>query len=129
VVESVLADLKHSLEHSFAHGTDPIAEWISAMFAAITKRKRLFSVLVEEVPFLQQVPAVVAARERLQELALRARSLRDKNDTAPHVEAMTYLMPIMVANAVIESVIRAPRDLPPRDLEQALILAVKRLTA
>ena len=129
MVESVLADLKHGLEHSFAHGADPIAEWISGMFAAIAKRKRLYSVLVQEVPFFWQVPAVVEARERLQQLALRARSLRRTADAAPHVEAMTYLMPIMVAHAVIDSVIRPPHGLETQALELALVDAVKRLMA
>jgi AcrR family transcriptional regulator len=127
MVEGVLADLKLGLEHSFAHGADPIAEWISAMFAAIAKRKRLFRVLVQEVPFFWQVPAVAQARDRLKQLALRARSLQSAADASPHVEAMTYLLPIMVAHAVIDSVIRPPDGLDPQALEQALVEAVKRL--
>ena len=97
------------------------------MFSAVAKRKRLYRVLVQEVPFFWQVPAVVAARERLQELAFRARSLRAAKDVSPHVEAMTYLMPIMVANAVVDSVIRPPQGLEPQSLELALVDAVKRL--
>jgi AcrR family transcriptional regulator len=127
MIESVLADLKQGLEQAVARGQDPIAEWISAMFTAVAKRKRLYSVLVQEVPFFWQVPAVVAAREQLHELALRARSLRPAQDVTPHVEAMTYLMPIMVANAVVDSVIRPPSGLPPEALERALVDAVKRL--
>ena len=127
MVESVIADLTHDLEQAFAHGEDPIAEWISGMFAAVAKRKRLYSVLVQEVPFFWQVPAVVAAQERLRELALRARSLRAANDVSPHVEAMTDLMPIMVAHAVVDSVIRPPQGLDPQALERALVDAVRRL--
>ena len=128
MVESVIADLTLGLEQAFARGEDPIAEWISGMFTAIEKRKRLYSVLVQEVPFFWQVPAVVAARERLLQLALRARSLRAAADVSPHAEALTYLMPIMVANAVVDSVIRPPEGLEPRALELALIDAVRRLT-
>jgi AcrR family transcriptional regulator len=127
MVESVLADLAVSLEHAFERGTDPIPEWISGMFAAVAKRKRLYCVLVQEVPFFWQVPAVVTAREHLQQLALRARSLRAAPDVSPHVEAMTYLMPIMVANAVVDSVIRPPHGLDPQALEHALVDAVRRL--
>ena len=127
MVESVIADLTLGLEHAFAHGEAPIAEWIAAMFAAIAKRKRLYSVLVQEVPFFSQVPAVVAARERLHELALRARSLRAATEASPHVEAMTYLVPIMVAHAVVDSVLRPPQGLPPQALEHALVDAVRRL--
>jgi AcrR family transcriptional regulator len=127
MVESVIAELAHGLEHAFAHGQDPIGEWISAMFAAIAKRKRLYSVLVQEVPFFWQVPAVVDARERLQQLAFRARSLRAAQDESPHAAAMTYLIPIMVAHAVIESVIRPPKGLEAEELERALVDAVRRL--
>ena len=140
MVESVIADLTHDLEHAFgstapalrggapaARGEDPIAEWISGMFTAVAKRKRLYSVLVQEVPFFWQVPAVVAARERLQELAFRARSLRAAKEEAPYADAMTYLMPIMVAHAVVDSVIRPPKGIEPQALERALVDAVRRL--
>ena len=126
MVESVIGDLKLGLERSFMHGADPIAEWISAMFEAVAKRKRLYSVLVQEVPFFWQVPAVVAARENLQQLAFRARSLRAAPASA-HADALTYLVPIMVANAVVDSVIRPPQGLEAQSLELALIDAVKRL--
>lgn len=127
MVEGVIADLALDLEQAFTRGEDPIAEWISGMFAAIEKRKRLFSVLVTEVPFFWQVPVVVEAGERLQQLAQRARSLQAAADAAPHAEAMTYLMPIMVAHAVIDSVIRPPQGVEAKALELALIDAVRRL--
>jgi AcrR family transcriptional regulator len=126
-VESVLAELTADLEYALAHSTDPVAEWIRRMFAAIGKRKRLFSVLVQEVPFFWQVPSVLAARAHLHELSLRARALTNDDDDAPHIEAMTYLMPIMVAHAVLDSVIRPPQGLEAEALERALIDAVKRL--
>jgi AcrR family transcriptional regulator len=129
MVESLLADLTLGLEHAFARGTDPIAEWISAMFVAVGKRKRLFSVLVQEVPFFWQVPAVVEANAQLQELAFRARSLRAAEELSPHVEAMTYLMPIMVSHAVVNSVVRPPKGLQVQALESALVDAVRRLVA
>ena len=125
-VESVLADLTEDLEQALAH-SDPVAHWIARMFQAITKRKRLFSVLVQEVPFFWQTPCVLSARARLHELALRARALNAANDAGPHVEAMTHLMPIMVAHAVLDSVLRPPQGLEPEALERALIDAVKRL--
>jgi AcrR family transcriptional regulator len=125
-VQSVLAELTQGLEQALAHSSDPVAEWIGRMFAVIQRRKRLFSVLVQEVPFYSQVPAVKAARARLPELAFQARALKP-GDASPHVEAMTYLMPVMVANAVIDSVIHPPRGLESEALEGALIDAVKRL--
>ncbi|HTU63534.1 MAG TPA: TetR/AcrR family transcriptional regulator [Polyangiales bacterium] len=125
-VESVLSELTADLEYALAHSSDPIAEWIRRMFAAIAKRKRLFSVLVQEVPFFWQVPSVLEARAHLHALSLRARALTN-DDAAPHVEAMTYLMPIMVAHAVLDSVIRPPQGLEAEALERALIDAVKRL--
>lgn len=126
-VDGVLAELTQGLEQALCHGTDPVAEWIGRMFAVIHKRKRLFSVLVQEVPFFWQVASVRAARSRLRELSYRARALSSTAGASPHTEAMTYLMPIMVAHAVIDSVIRPPRDLEGAALEAALIDAVKRL--
>ena len=125
-VQSVLSELTADLEYALAHSPDPIAEWIKRMFAAIARRKRLFSVLVQEVPFFWQVPSVLDARAHLHELSLRARALTC-SDNAPHMEAMTYLMPIMVAHAVLDSVIRPPHGLEAEALERALIDAVKRL--
>jgi AcrR family transcriptional regulator len=125
-VESVLAELTADLDYVLAHSRDPVAEWIKRMFAAVAKRKRLFSVLVQEVPFFWQVPSVVETRAHLHELSLRARALTSTDD-APHVEAMTDLMPIMVAHAVLDSVIRPPQGLEAEALERALIDAVKRL--
>jgi AcrR family transcriptional regulator len=126
-VASVLAELTSDLEHALAHSREPVAEWIGKMFTAIAKRKRLFSVLVQEVPFFYQVPSVLAARADLHALALRARALNAANERGPHVEAMTYLMPIMVAHAVLDSVVRPPEGLALKALESALIDAVKRL--
>jgi AcrR family transcriptional regulator len=125
-VESVLLELTADLEDALAHGRDPVAEWIGKMFTVIGKRKRLFSVLVQEVPFFWQTPSVLAARARLHELTVRARALSGATD-APHMEAMTYLMPIMVAHAVLDSVVRPPKGLEVHALESALIDAVKRL--
>lgn len=127
-VEGVLAELAQALEQAMQHGTDPLAEWIGGMFSAVEKRKRLLSVLVQEVPFFRQVPAVVAAGENIQDLARRARALQGE-DASPYLEAMTYLMPIMVAHAVIDSVIRPPEALAARSLEHALVMAVRRILA
>jgi AcrR family transcriptional regulator len=125
-VASVLAELTADLEFALAHSPDPTAEWIKRMFTAIAKRKRLFSVLVQEVPFFWQVPSVLDARAHLHQLAMRARALTTTEADA-HVEAMTYLMPIMVAHAVLDSVIRPPQGLEAQALERALIYSVKRL--
>jgi AcrR family transcriptional regulator len=124
-VEAVLADLTAGLERALCAGGDPVAEWIGLMFAAIDRRKRLVGVLVSEVPFFWQVPAVQASRARLYHLSRRARALSPGE--RPHREAMTHLMPVMVANAVIDSVVRPPAGIAPEALRAALIDAVKRL--
>jgi AcrR family transcriptional regulator len=126
-VDMVIAELGEGLEHALRHGRDPVAEWVGRMFAVIAKRKRLVSVLVQEVPFFWQVPAVKAARARLYALSVRGRALNVRGMPAPHMEAMTYLMPVMVANAVIDAVIRPPSGVSGEALEAALIDAVKRL--
>lgn len=127
-VDAVVRELGEGLEQALGEGDDPVARWVARMFEVIRKRKRLVSVLVHEVPFFWRVPAVEQARARLYALSYRGRAL-GTGEARPHLEAMTHLMPVMVANAVIDAVIRAPRDVPGEALEAALIDAVKRILA
>jgi AcrR family transcriptional regulator len=114
LVDAVIRELGEGLENALAtSGEDAVERWISLMFTALEKRRRLATVLVEEVPFLWQVPAAQSARRRLHDLSRAARSLYS-NVPDPHVEGMTYLMPIMISNAVIEAVVREPKTWSPR---------------
>jgi hypothetical protein len=122
----VLAELTDDLEDALAHSLDPVAQWIARMFRAIAERKRLFSVLLQAVPFFWQTPSVLAARALVRVGVSRTRGRR-WNEAYPHADALTYLMPIMVAHAVLDSVLRPPQGLEPEALERALIGAVKRL--
>jgi AcrR family transcriptional regulator len=128
-VEAVLAELASGLDQALMQSPDPVGEWVSLMFGTIARRKRLASVLVQEVPFFWQVPAVRVARARLHALSIRARALRSHSEGRPHLEAMTHLMPIMIATAVLDSVIRPPPGLDGGAVQSALIDAVKRLVS
>jgi AcrR family transcriptional regulator len=126
-VDAVIRELHEGLERALALGSgDAVEQWILLMFAAIEKRRRLVAVLVEEVPFFWQVPAVQAARSRLHDLSRLARSL---NPNAPesHLEALVYLLPIMVSNAVVDTVVRPPKGLDAEEIRKALTHAVRRL--
>lgn len=123
-VADILDEIGQSLEHALRKtGRDAITLWIGTMFEAIEKRRRLVAVLVQEVPFFWQVPAVQDARAVLVQLSRRGRPLR-RGAPSPHLEAMTHLMPIMVANAVIDSVVRPPAELSAAELRAALVDAV-----
>jgi AcrR family transcriptional regulator len=127
LIDAVIRELREGLDDVLAAGGgDAVEHWITLMFTAVEKRRRLVAVIVEEVPFLWQVPAAQAARERLYELSRAARSLYS-NVSGPHVEGIAYLMPIMVSNAVIEAVIRPPTTLTPEGVRRALSQAVRKL--
>lgn len=96
-----------------------VRQWISVMFDAVEKRRVLMTVLLGEVPFLHQVPAMVELRNKLLSLSARGEALGGQ--PAPeHREALTYLLPIMVSNAVTEAILRPPPHLSRKELEAAL---------
>lgn len=127
MVDAVIRELHQGLERTLASGSgDAVEQWIILMFAAIEKRRRLVAVLAEEVPFFWQVPAVREARARLYDLSRLARAL-NPNAPGPHIEAIVYLLPIMVSNAVIDTVLRPPKGFDAEEIRKALSHAVRRL--
>jgi AcrR family transcriptional regulator len=128
-VEGLLADIEAALERALSEPPQSgLATWISAMFSAMDKRRALAKTLLREVPFLYDVPAVRAVRRRLLGLAARGQALRPKRAHSPkRLEALTYVLPLMVSSAVVESVIRPPKGLARRDVEGALIEVLRPL--
>jgi AcrR family transcriptional regulator len=105
---------------------DAASHWIALMFRAVEKRRRLLAVLVQEVPFLWQVPAARDARERLYELSRTASKLYAKTP-GEHTDGLTYLLPVMVSNAILDAVVRPPKQPSPEAIERALAFAVQKL--
>jgi AcrR family transcriptional regulator len=106
-----------------ALGQDPdtgLATWVSAMFRAIEDRRNLAAVLLGEVPFLFEVPAVQALSRNPIKLAVRGRALGGSTSRAEHADALSRLLPAMVSSAVIQSVLWPPTAVRRSDLEQAL---------
>jgi hypothetical protein len=64
---------------------------------------------------------------RLYALSLRARALHSQSDARPHLEALTHLMPVMIATAVVDGVIRPPVGLPEDAIQVALVDTIERL--
>jgi AcrR family transcriptional regulator len=119
--ESVVSELETALLLLIGRHPPDVAirKWIGVMFEAVEKRRVLLSVLLGEVPFLHQVPAVVELRNKLLQLSARGEALGG-TPAAEHREALTYLLPIMVSNAVTEAVLRPPPHLSRERLESAL---------
>jgi AcrR family transcriptional regulator len=128
-VEGVLTDIETALEQALTEPPEAgLATWISAMFAAMDKRRALAKTLLREVPFLYDIPAVRAVRRRLLGLAARGHALRPARALSPkRVEALTYVLPLMVSSAVVESVIRPPKSIARSDIENALIEVLRPL--
>jgi hypothetical protein len=91
------------------------------MFAALEARRTLTGALLREVPFLHEVPAMRSLRRRFFELATRGQALGLTRARAGQDAALTYLLPLMVSSAVVESVVRPPRGVPRREIETALV--------
>jgi len=130
-VESVLADIEAALERALSEPPEAgLVTWISAMFAALDKRRALAKTLLREVPFLYDIPSVRAVRRRLLGLAARGHALRPARDlSVKHIEALTYVLPLMVSSAVVESVIRPPKGIARQDVENAIVEVLRPLFA
>ncbi len=127
VVDAVIAEVGAGLDSALTSPqTDAVSRWIELMFASVQKRRRLIAVLVEEVPFLWQVPTVQQARARLLELSRAARALYSHVPSG-HVDSITYLMPVIVSNAVIDAVVRPPAGLSAQQLSDAISHTIKRV--
>jgi len=119
-IEGLLAEIESALEVALIQSPESgVASWISAMFAALDRRRAITAVLLREVPFLHEIPAMRELRRRLLELA--ARGPRPTRITEKRLTALTYLLPVMVSSAVVESVIRPPRGIARSEIESALI--------
>jgi hypothetical protein len=89
------------------------------MFGAVEKRQKLAAVLLRDVPYLYDVPAVRSLRKKLLGIATRAQPLSAKVPSR-QVESVTYLLMLMVSSAVVESVTRPPQGMRRADIELAL---------
>jgi len=121
VAGDVVGELRESLTEAMAAGpTQALRIWVHAMFRAVERRKGIVTVLVREVPFLWEIPAVESLGDRLIELARSAAGLAQKPLIIEHAEAVTYLTTVMVRAAVLESVIRAPQHIAQDELRETL---------
>jgi len=130
VAEDVLDEFKKALaEATLANAKEGLALWLDAMFSAIERRRAILTVMVREIPFLWEIPAVQSLRERLFQLALTAGVRVPKPVVVAHYEAVAYLMTIMVQAAVLESVIRPPPHIPQAELRETLVALLSELLA
>lgn len=127
VLEELLADLARSAQLITTSPT-ALQAWLASMYAAVAKRRGVVRVIVQEVPFLWDIPAVENARTML--LAL-ARSTRERGARAggPALsDAMVYLLATMTGAAMLEAVLRPPSEHSPEELIETLSEILNRVT-
>jgi AcrR family transcriptional regulator len=125
VLEDLLADLARSTQ---LITTSPLEAWLGSMYAAVAKRRGVVTVIVQEVPFLWEIPAVHNARTMLLALARSTRELGASVGTPPLPDAMVYLLATMTGAAVLEAVLRPPAEHSPEELIEALAEIINRVT-
>lgn len=130
VLEGLLADLGASTQLITTSPPEAATRaWFGSMYAAVAKRRGVVRVIVQEVPFLWEIPAVDDARRLLLELA---RSSRDVGTalgrTQTLSDAMVYLLATMTGAAVLEAVLRPPEAHSAEELISALAEIVDRVT-
>lgn len=98
-----------------------LAAWVHAMFVAVGSRRELVRVLSREVPFLWDLEEIRALPEQMIALAKVTR-LPGGAEPPPavNVEAATFLLTVMVSQAVIASAVDRPASIPEEDVERAL---------
>ena len=129
VLEDLLADLGRSTQ--LITTTPPavaLKTWLGSMYAAVAKRRGVVTVIVQEVPFLWEIPAVDNARAMLLALARSTRELGATVGTPPLPDAMVYLLATMTGAAMLEAVLRPPPEHSPEELIETLAEIVNRVT-
>jgi AcrR family transcriptional regulator len=124
-LDAILADLRESVGVLVQAGARAPAEsvrgWLAAMFDAVRARRRLVGVLMREVAFLWDIPAVERARGQLFELARSSRAARAAAlGLRPLPDATIYLLTTMTAAAILEAAIHPPAHLTAEQLIDSL---------
>ena len=121
MLEEIAGGVKASLELG---GEEGLRLGLRLLFDAVEKRRALVRALWQ-VPFLNQIEEVNALPRSL--LALTARSLpRAKGSVFDrNPEASSYLLTVMVANAVVQSAAARPRHLSREEVEETLAEMVR----
>lgn len=129
VLDELLADLGRSTQLiTTAPPAVALERWLGSMYAAVARRRGVVRVIVQEVPFLWEIPAVDNARTMLLALARSTRELGASIGTPPLPDAMIYLLATMTGAAVLEAVLRPPAKHTPEELIAALAEIVNRVT-
>ena len=130
VLDELLADLGASTQLITTSPPDvALVTWLGSMYAAVAKRRGVVRVIVQEVPFLWEIPAVDNARKLMLELARTTRDLgASVGGTPPLPDAMIYLLATMTGAAVLEAVLRPPAAHSAEELIATLAEIVNRVT-
>jgi len=128
VLDDLLADLARSTQLITTSPPQRALEaWLGSMYAAVAKRRGVVAVIVQEVPFLWDIPAVDNARTMLFALARSTRELGASVGTPPLPDAMIYLLATMTGAAVLEAILRPPPEHSPEELIETLAEIINRV--
>ena len=129
VLEELLADLARSTQLITTSPPDVALEaWLGSMYAAVAKRRGVVTVIVQEVPFLWDIPAVDNARTMLLALARSTRELGASVGTPPLPDAMIHLLGTTTRAATLEAAVRPPPDHSREELIETLAEIIHRVT-
>lgn len=130
VLEDLLADLGASTQLITSSPPEvALKAWLGSMYAAVAERRGVVRVIVQEVPFLWEIPAVENARTMMLALARSTRDLGARVGGTPRLpDAMIYLLATMTGAAVLEAVLRPPAEHTADELIAALAEIVDRVT-
>ena len=130
VLEELLADLGRSTQLITTSPPEvTLKAWLGSMYAAVAQRRAVVRVIVQEVPFLWEIPAVDNARTMMLALARSTRDLgASVGATPPLPDAMIYLLATMTGAAVLEAVLRPPAEYSADERIEALADIVNRVT-
>lgn len=94
--------------------------WVRAMFAAVRARRDTVRVLWREVPFLWDLAEIRDLPERMLALARSARLPGTAPTSPAELEAATFLLTVMVSQAVITATIALPSTVSAEVAEETL---------
>lgn len=120
-VQEILDDIARALFS--VPPTDPAAAlraWVHAMFVAVGSRRDLVRVLWREVPFLWDLDEIRELPTRMLALVKSARLPTSAVAHIANLEATTWLLTVMVSQAVITSTVERPLELSEEELEATL---------
>jgi hypothetical protein len=123
VARRTIREILRELETGLAGALDldpraGLRAWVRVMFGAVKARSGVVYALWKDVPFLGEIDEVNNARIATLALATQWQSRVKTPLFAENPAAMTYLLAVMGAHGIVESVVARPRHLSQQEVEE-----------